>query len=240
MIRKVHQVVFGDLPQAPVTGYAKVATASVRAAFPSCEYRCWNLTEAENFVAKHFNSAVRNAFQGLRPFAYKGDLFKYCLLYVVGGWYIDAGVRMLVSPESVFTDKNKLDFVLFRSTGLWDAPWNCSLAFLYAAPGSPVFLTAIKEVIRNYENRYYGTNPLCPTMTVFGRAVAIHNVNKNIKIGQVVDVKDKRYRRGFALPPLGLVGLRKPTHAVVGNVADIGIPGSNSYVELWKERNIYS
>jgi len=239
MIRKVHQIVFSDLPNVPVTGYARIASESVRAAFQSCEYKCWGMDEAGEFIAEHFDDSVQTAFHCLKPFAYKADLFKYCLLYVLGGWYIDAGVKVLVSPESLFTETFKADLILFRATGAWDAPWNCSVAFIYATPGNPVFITAIREVIANCENKHYGENPLCPTMSPFGRAIAVHNVNKNIKMGQVVDVKSEDVRRGFRLPPLGIVGTRKPARAKVGNVADIGILGSNNYAELWRKRNVY-
>lgn len=191
MIPKVHQIVFSDLPQAPLSGYALEATESVRNAFPSCEYHCWGLDEATDFVAEHFDKSVQAAFHSLKPFSYKGDLFKYCLLHVLGGWYIDAGVKVLVSPESVFTETADPDFVLFRSNGPMDAPWNCSLAFLYAVPGHPAFVTAIEEVVTNCERKHYGNTPLCPTMTAFGRALAIHDVNSNIRQGQVVNVKKR-------------------------------------------------
>lgn len=207
--------------------------------FATCEYHCWTLEKATQFVNDNFSESVLEAFHCLKPLAYKADLFKYCVLYAKGGWYIDAGVRALVSPEGLFKKDFNPKLVLFRSTGGWDAPWNCSLAFLYAYPKNPVFITAIKMVVENCRNKDYGENPLCPTMSPFGRSLAIHNENKNIKVGQVVDINHESIRRGFWLPPIGLVGTRKPKVAKVGNVVDIGLPGGNNYAKLWKDRDVY-
>jgi mannosyltransferase OCH1-like enzyme len=240
MIPKVHQIVFSDLPQVCLSGYAEMATKSVREAFPQCDYKLWRVTDASTFIADHYNDDVLDAFNRLKPYAYKADLFKYCILQTLGGWYIDAGVALIKSPAPLFGSQYNPDFVLFRSTGKWDAPWNCSLAFVYAEPGHPVFTTAINLVIHNCRNNFYGENPLSPTMSPFGRAIAAHNVYANTKIGLVVDVNAKNHRRGFLLPPLGVVGLRKPIKANVGDVEKIGIAGSNNYAEMWRQRIIYA
>lgn len=231
---------FSHIKDMTVTGYVKDAIQSVEDSFAVSEHHCWNMDEAFEFIVQHFDKSVQRAFKCLTPLSYKADLFKYCLLYIEGGWYIDAGVKMILNPEVLFKDDYNPDFVLFRSTGGWDAPWNCSLAILYAAPKSPVFITTLEQLVSNCKNKYYGVNPLCPTMSPFGRSIAIHNKNDNIKMGKVVDVKRNDVHRGFRIPPIGLIATRKPKLAKVGNVKDIGLHGSNNYAELWKNREVYN
>ncbi len=238
--RNVHQIVFADPGSPTPSDYIDEAMRSVRKAFPRCHYTVWSLNDAVAFIAEHFPPDVLRAFHCLRPYAYKADLFKYCVLHVIGGWYVDAGIRMLKSPLSASFAHvpTPPEFVLFSSRGGWSAPWDCSLALLYAEPGHPVFTTAIAEVVANCRERRYGTNPICPTMTPFGRALAIHDVRENIKLGYMVDVKGSSFGRAYELQPFGLVATKKP-NARGGDVASVGLAGSNNYAEMWKQREVF-
>ena len=98
--RNVHQIVFADPGSPTPSGYVDEAMRSVRKAFPRCHYTVWSLHDAVAFITEHFPPDVLRAFHCLRPYSYKADLFKFCVLHVIGGWYVDAGVRMLKSPLS--------------------------------------------------------------------------------------------------------------------------------------------
>lgn len=241
MVPRVHQILFRDPSARGPDAYVVRAMRTVREAFPGCEYRCWTLDEAGDFIEAHYEPEVRAAFECLRPYAYKADLFKYCLLQTTGGWYVDAGVRMLKSPiVRGFAKFQPPRLVVFRGTGTWDAPWSCSVALMYAEPGHELFSTAIAEVVTNCREQRYGANPLCPTMTAFGRAFALHDVVEGVHKGVVVDVRWRRFDRGFVVAPLGMIAARKPTSAGVGDVASIGLHGSNNYVEMWQRREVYA
>ena len=237
----VHQAVFTRDRSGPVNGYVREAIDSVSTAFPGCRHRIWGLEAAADFVEEHFDPHVVRSFHSLQPLAYKADLFKYCVLYVTGGWYVDAGVRMLRSPLQADFASSKVppQFVLFRSTGPADTAWNCSLALLYAEPSREVFLTAIAEVVENCRSQNYGYNPLSPTMSPFGRALALHNVCERVFIGKVVDVNEAKFRRAFELGPLGLVAARKPKGKGAGDISHLGMPGVNNYWDMWHENQVF-
>ena len=76
-------------------------------------------------------------------------------------------------------------------------------------------------------------------MTPFGRSLAVHGIKSNLKIGMVVDVEGREFRRGYQLAPLGLIAGRKPTGSKAGDVSSIGIEGSNNYASMWRTRQIY-
>jgi hypothetical protein len=242
MQNEVHQIIFRDDDE-PLEGYVLTATSSVRECFPNFTATIWNLEMARDFLRCHYPRAVLRSFDCLTPYAYKGDLFKYCLLQTVGGWYVDAGVRLLKTPSLVSNpDAEQVDLVLFRSTGPWDAPWNCSLALTYASRGQGFFSNAIQEVVANCKREFYGPNPLSPTMTAYGRSIAINGVQDRIFMGQVVDVEGQEYQRGFSMNVDGVIAARKPragTQIEVGDVAYLGIPGGNNYVDLWARRQVY-
>lgn len=235
----VHQIAITDHDPPRLTGYAVEATRNVRETFPGGRYRLWGRVDGEDFIAEHFPAEVVWAYRSLRPYSYKADLLKLCLLHVLGGWYVDAGVRMLQSPATLFEVDEPPQLVVFRSTSLWDAPWNCSLALVYAEAGSPVFTAAIDEVVANCRAQRYGANPLSPTMSPFGRALARHRVEDGVLVGIVVDVEGRDFNRGFEVRPLGLVAARKPARVGVGDVAGIGLEGGNDYGQLWSARRVY-
>ncbi len=239
MVNRVHQVVFSENGSTALTGYARQAAHSVQKVFAGHEYRCWSLQDAAEFIDDNFPSRVREAFDRLRPFAYKADLFKYCLLRVLGGWYVDIGVTMFTNPLDRQSTGGDPEFVFFRSTGPWDTLWSCSVALMYARPGHAVFDTAIDTVVSHCEQRHYGSNPLMPTMAPLGAAIARHQVHEGVLIGNVVDVKWRNYLRGYQLKPGKLVAKRKPRWAKAGNIEAIGIAGSNNYVDLWRRHAVY-
>lgn len=233
-----HQIVFNDSGKVTISGYAKGAAESVRSALDFCEHKIWGLNEADKFIRERFDSSTYAAFKCLKPYAYKADLFKYCLLYHLGGWYVDIGVHIL-RPQA-FKKITASKFVLFRGTDGWDATWSTSVAIVYAKPGSKVFLTALDEIVENCRKQKYGHNPLCPTMSAFGRALARHNVVSGIRVGMVVDVKEQEYKRAYRMKPLGLIAARKPSLAKVGSLKGLGIGGTNNYAEMWLNREVYN
>lgn len=239
MENRVHQVVFSDKDTVALSGYSQKAARSVQSVFSSHHYRIWNQAEATAFIDANFPPRVRDAFETLVPYAYKADLFKYCLLKVLGGWYVDIGVTMLSNPLSTQDGKRSAQFVLFRATGPWDPPWACSVALIYAAPGHEVFDTAIERVVANCQQRFYGANPVMPTMEPFGAAIAQHRVHEAAMVGNVVDVKWRSYRRAYQLKPGELIAKRKPRRAKAGDISAIGVAGSNNYVDLWRGRRVY-
>ena len=62
---------------------------SLRSRHPGEEHLLWRETMLTDFIASHFDAEVLSAFRTLRPYAYKADLAKYCLLYEHGGLYAD-------------------------------------------------------------------------------------------------------------------------------------------------------
>src|SRR5690606_17752074 len=123
-----------------------------------------------------YEPEVLAAFDLLRPYSYKADLGKYCLLHTLGGWYLDVSLKV-VAQLSV---PDQVSMVLFRDIQRNSrTSWSVVCSFLYSRPGNPVFRTAIDFVLHNCSERYYGVTPLCPTgPTVLGRAVAAHRASE--------------------------------------------------------------
>ena len=53
------------------------------------------------FLAQHLSERVARAFDGLRPGAFKADLFRYAYLFVRGGVYVDLDMTPIAPLSAV-------------------------------------------------------------------------------------------------------------------------------------------
>ena len=60
---------------------------------PEFEHFLFDDKDCEEFIHSHFNEKVVNAFRRLIPCAYKADLWRYCVMYIHGGIYLDIKLR---------------------------------------------------------------------------------------------------------------------------------------------------
>lgn len=124
-------------------------------------YIYFNANERRKFIANNFDEDVIQSYDKLIPGAYKADLFRYCLLYVKGGVYLDSGMvsilplRYIIRYNITFisaVDQCKDDYC-DGQTGLLNG-------FIGCIPRHPIIGIAIKKVVSNIKNENYGTCPI--------------------------------------------------------------------------------
>ena len=94
------------------------------------------------FIKKHFTKKVLNAYHLLIPGSFKADLFRYCVLYIQGGVYVDCDMICLQPLSKLIEDADKL--IVVRDdpmTKKWIA-----VGFLAAEPKHPVLWEAINGI----------------------------------------------------------------------------------------------
>jgi mannosyltransferase OCH1-like enzyme len=132
------------------------AVKKIRRYNPRFNYHIYDDNECREFIKNNFDHEVLNAYDTLVPGAFKADLWRYCILYKKGGIYLD--IKYI--PINGFRFVNLLEkehFVLdWGNQGIYNALMVCK-------PGNEILLRAIKQVVNNVKNRYYGTDPLDPT-----------------------------------------------------------------------------
>ena len=112
--------------------------------------------ECRQFITEHFDHDVVLAFDNLIPGAYKADLWRCCILYVKGGVYIDIKFKCVNNFKLIeLTDKEYLVRDRYEY-GIYNALMVCK-------PGNSVLLSAIKQIVRNTQTKFYGVNALHPT-----------------------------------------------------------------------------
>jgi len=71
----------------------------------SYDYRFYNDDDCKTFLKTYFQPKILNKFNSMKKGAHKADLFRYCILYLYGGYYIDIK-SILIKPLNKIFNKN--------------------------------------------------------------------------------------------------------------------------------------
>jgi mannosyltransferase OCH1-like enzyme len=135
------------------------AVAALRAANPSFEYRLFDDDECRAFLVENFLPAVVEAYDTLVPTAFKADLWRYCVLYLRGGFYVD--IKFIpVCGASFETLLYKQYWVLDNKWTFPNASHGIYNAFMMSAPGNPILLSVIRQLVKNVQRRIVGEKSL--------------------------------------------------------------------------------
>jgi len=219
-----------DLPDA-----VKSNLESIQHYHPTARHHLLSGEEARGFISGHFGADVVSAYDAIKPFAFKADLARYCLLLVYGGLYSDIGNRFL-APMRAGPGK-KMAFFRDLGTG---APWAVANAIIYAHAGREEMQMAITRVVQHCRDRYYGDNALCPTGPVlFGQVLATCNHLPEYQWGEFDHVRTGSPIKNTTFwdheGRLIAAGIKDED----SNIAHLGITGANSYSAFWNTKRVY-
>jgi mannosyltransferase OCH1-like enzyme len=128
---------------------------------PEFNYYLYSDDDCRNFISEYFNDDVVNAFNILKPGAYKSDLWRYCILYIKGGVYLDIKFYSTI-PIISLIEKDSTIFVKDRHFGIDLLTCNESVynAFMVSPPNNIIFKHCIDTIVENCNARLYRRNPL--------------------------------------------------------------------------------
>ncbi|HTJ62924.1 MAG TPA: PIG-L family deacetylase [Alphaproteobacteria bacterium] len=246
IIRSIHQILLVDgytLP-ARLPHFVTNNAAELQALYPAATYRLWDGHALRTMIAEHFEPEVLAAFDLMRPYAFKADLGRYCLLYIFGGLCVDLAVR----PIDTIKPPPGVGLASFKDGDMAVSSWTAAVnGIIWTVPGRREFRIAIDYIVENCAQRYYGANPLYPTGPVlFGRALAAALAEKRQRddaddqwIGLWRSVTPGKVRQNvvYIAPDCSLVGLYAKT--VGGDQAHLGTSGTNNYNHFWHSRSVY-
>jgi mannosyltransferase OCH1-like enzyme len=125
---------------------------------PEFTHYLFDEKECRDFLKKNFSKQILNTYDKMIPHALKADLWRYCFLYKNGGIYLD----------SKYYCMNGFKFILLTDKEYFCRDVDLSLGGIYNAilickPKNKILLKAIKQVVKNVKNEYYGPAFHCPT-----------------------------------------------------------------------------
>jgi mannosyltransferase OCH1-like enzyme len=213
------------------------ATGTVKSAFPNADHTIYNKESLRQFIADNYDAEVLWAYDTLKPYSYKADLGRFCLLNKLGGWYMDIGIRMVNSVEV----GPRIKMLAFRDIQRFSfTSWACATTVLYSQTENAALMTAIRLIVQNCREEYYGITPLCPTgPTLLGQALAMNRGQADFVYGDYFELTPthEQKNRAFVLPDGTIMAWSKPSGG--GDLTGLGAKGVNNYNELWASRAIY-
>ncbi|GMI14543.1 hypothetical protein TrVE_jg10520 [Triparma verrucosa] len=110
---------------------------------PNYEYVFHDDAAAEEFLAKHFDERVLAKYKGFKVGAHKADLWRYCVLFKMGGVYMDIETVLLRSMDEILADASPHVTYTVNSA----VPDTVMQGFIAAPPNSAFFEKCIQDVM---------------------------------------------------------------------------------------------
>ena len=150
-----------------------------KACNPKFNFILYDDNDCRDFIEKNFNNDVLMAFDKLKPGAYKADLWRYCILYINGGIYMDIKFRCtngfkfisLTEKEHFPTDVVISEYPNEPNKAVYNG-------FMVSLPKNEKLLKSINQIVENVKNSYYGNSPL--------------DITGPILFGQFFDYEEKK------------------------------------------------
>ena len=142
---------------------------------PEFTHYLYDENDCREFIKNNFPIDVYNSYNKLIPCAYKADLWRYCVLYINGGVYVDIK----------YSCTNGFKFIALteKEHFVRDRPESCIYnALIVTLPKNEILLKCINQIVENVKNIYYGENPLYITgPALLGRFFEYDQI-KNLKL----------------------------------------------------------
>lgn len=218
--------------------FLEYATGTVKGAFPDADHTVYTKETLRQFIADNYDADVLWAYDCLKPYSYKADLGRFCLLNKLGGWYMDIAVRM-ANPVEIGP---QIKWLAFRDIQRFSfTSWACATTVLYSQPDNPALVTAINLIVKNCHEKYYGITPLCPTgPTLLGQALAMNGSQPDFVYGDFLELTPthQQKNKAFVLPDGTIMAWHKPSQG--GDLLEVGAKGVNNYNQLWQQGLVYN
>lgn len=206
----------------------------IKAFNPGYILKIWSGNDCRKYLKDNFPTQVLQCFDSLKPYAFKADFVRYCILYNEGGWYSDLKEDPLVSFNDI--NNNNYSFIGIVDLGIQYCLDNFCLqnAFFACIPKHPLLKNCMESVINNCKNKFYGNYNLEPTgPRLFGKEFEkISTLPSNILMGYFIhDIPG-----GSHYINNKKIMIHKCSNCIQGNDWKHG----NNWQKMWMEKNIYN
>ena len=207
---------------------------------PTFEYRFFNDKECRQFIKDNFNNEYLYYYDIIYPGAFKADFFRYCYLYVNGGFYFDNKSILLKNLNDILSENDELVLCQdHHKSGLYNA-------VMMSIPKHKLFFNLINKIIykiRNFNeifkpytnvNNY---NRLDTILSLSGPNLLFEEF-KNLGLSYNNHILMKHEILGNYKNYKNLVVKYKNNIILYKNYHNFNIEDNNHYSKLWKKNQV--
>ena len=115
-------------------------------------YFLYDDNDCEEFIKTHFKMDVYNAYCRIIPGAFKADLWRYCILYVYGGVYVDIDTVCHGDIDTFLNENIEFITPVDLNNNPFIGTHNLFNAFIASVPKHPILLNCITRIVYHVEN----------------------------------------------------------------------------------------
>jgi mannosyltransferase OCH1-like enzyme len=119
---------------------------------PNYAYFLYDDNDCDKFIKKYFDKKIYNAYCRIIPGAFKADLWRYCVLYIYGGVYVDMDTICMNSIDTFLNEDIELMTPIDLNNNPNIGTHNLFNAFIASIPKHPILLDCIHRIVYNVEN----------------------------------------------------------------------------------------
>lgn len=123
---------------------------------PRFHHFLYDDNDCRELIKNNFPEDVLYAYDNLIPGAYKADLWRYCILYKEGGIYVDIKYKPINQFKFINLTESEHWVLDVDGQGIYNA-------LIVSKPENPILFAAIRQIVENVKNKFYGSNCLEPT-----------------------------------------------------------------------------
>lgn len=155
------------------------AVENIKKLNPDYEYELHDNIDCRKFILENYGINYANAFDTLIPGAFKGDFWRYAILYKYGGVYIDIDMVPFFPLDTMIGEDD--EFISVQDLHLMSIPNNRIFqAFIACTPRHPIVWYSLQISFSNIVSRIGGVGPLFVTGPgVMGIAFNLYMKNTN-------------------------------------------------------------
>jgi mannosyltransferase OCH1-like enzyme len=193
---------------------------------PRFNHYLYDDNDCREFIKNNFKPDVLNAYDSLIPGAYKADLWRYCILFINGGIYLDIKYSPLNGFKFINLTESEHLVADINNIGIYNALMVC-------LPRNEVLFKSIRQIVENVRNKYYGDNFLEPT----GPNLLSKFISTSDKI---VDLKHKELivDNNYRVIYFNDIPILKTYHGHCAEAQKYSI--KQHYSILWNNRKVYN
>jgi mannosyltransferase OCH1-like enzyme len=131
---------------------------NIKKSNPEFEHFLFNNNKCREFIKENFSKETLDAYDSIIPNAIKIDLWRYCILYMNGGIYLDVKYFCINNFKFKYLTDNEYFCrdIAESGSGIYNALIICK-------PKNEIMLKCINQVLENVKNNFYGDYSLEPT-----------------------------------------------------------------------------